>query len=147
VSLALAVSFAVYGYLRKTVAVGASPGLMVEAILLSPFAIAYLVFMGVGEGMDVTFLGDPGLLLLLVGTGAVTAVPLALFAAGARRLPLTVVGLLQYIAPTIQLFLALYIYGETISAIRLATFGLIWVSLAIFTVDALNRGRKARRAR
>lgn len=147
ISLVLACSFAVYGYLRKTVVVGASPGLMVEAVLLAPFAAAYLVFVGVSTGSDVTYVGDPVLFALLVGTGIVTAVPLVLFAAGARRLPLTVIGLLQYIAPSLQLLLAVFAYGEEVGAVRLATFGLIWLSLAIFTADALKRSHDARRAR
>ena len=147
ISLALAFSFATYGYLRKTVDVGASPGLLTEALLLSPFAAAYLVWFGVSSGTDVTYVGDPWLLLALIGTGVVTAFPLALFAAGARRLPLTIVGLMQYIAPSIQMLLAIFVYGEEVGEVRFATFALIWVSLAIFTIDALKRSRDARRAR
>lgn len=146
VSLALAFSFATYGYLRKTVAVGASPGLMVEAILLAPIAAGYLVLAGVRDGTaDVLPFDRPGLFLLLVGTGVVTAVPLALFAAGARRLSLTAVGLMQYLAPSIQLLLAIFVYGEEIEPLRLATFGLIWVSLAVFTADTLYRHERAKR--
>jgi chloramphenicol-sensitive protein RarD len=139
VSVALAFSFAAYGYLRKMVAVGASPGLMVESVLLAPFALAYLVYSGVWEGEYVLPLDDPGLLILLAGTGIVTAFPLALFAAGARRLPLSMIGLLQYAAPSLQLILAIFVYGEVIEPMRLATFALIWVSLAIFTTDTLYR--------
>lgn len=148
VSMALAFSFGTYGYLRKTVAVGASPGLMVEAIVLAPFALAYLVYAGVSGGSaamaDVWPIDRPGLFLLLLGTGVVTAVPLALFAAGARRLSLTAVGLMQYIAPSIQFLLALYVYGEEVEPVRLATFGLIWISLAIFTTDTLIRHERSR---
>lgn len=148
VSVALAFSFGVYGYVRKTVAVGASPGLMVEAIVLAPFALAYLVYAGVTGGSaamaDVWPVDRPGLFLLLLGTGVVTAVPLALFAAGARRLSLTAVGLMQYIAPSIQFLLALYVYGENVEPVRLATFGLIWISLAIFTTDTLVRHERSR---
>ncbi|WP_349361002.1 EamA family transporter RarD [Stappia sp.] len=139
VSLALAGTFAAYGYLRKTVAVGATPGLMVEAIILAPLALAYLVYAGAALGADVMPLDRPGLFLLLAGTGVVTAIPLALFAAGARRLPLSMIGLLQYIAPTLHLGLALFVYDEQIEPMRLATFAMIWVSLAIFTADALKR--------
>lgn len=139
VSLALAGTFAAYGYLRKTVAVGATPGLMVEAIILAPLALAYLVYAGAALGADVMPLDRPGLFLLLAGTGVVTAIPLALFAAGARRLPLSMIGLLQYIAPTLHLGLALFVYDEQIEPMRLATFAMIWVSLAIFTADTLKR--------
>jgi len=139
ISLALAATFAAYGYLRKTVAVGATPGLMVEAIILAPLALAYLVYAGAALGADVLPLDRPGLFLLLAGTGVVTAIPLALFAAGARRLPLSMIGLLQYIAPTLHLGLALFVYDEQIEPMRLATFAMIWVSLAIFTADTLKR--------
>ncbi|SDU16894.1 EamA family transporter RarD [Stappia sp. ES.058] len=139
VSVGLAFSFATYGYLRKMVAVGASPGLMVESVLLAPFALAYLMYSGIWLQQDVLPLDRPGLLLLLAGTGIVTAFPLALFAAGARRLPLSMIGLLQYMAPSLQLILAIFLYGEEIEPMRLATFGLIWVSLAIFTTDTLYR--------
>lgn len=149
VSMALAFSFASYGYLRKTVAVGASPGLMVEAIVLAPLALAYLVYAGISGGgaamADVLPIDRPGLFMLLIGTGVVTAVPLAMFAAGARRLSLTAVGLMQYIAPSIQFLLALYVYGEEVEPVRLATFGLIWVSLAIFTTDTLYRHERRRK--
>lgn len=147
ISLVLAGSFATYGYLRKTVDVGASPGLLTETLLLSPFAAGYLVWFSASTGADITYVGEPWLLLALIGTGIVTAFPLALFAAGARRLPLTVIGLLQYIAPSLQLLLAVFAYGETVGEVRLATFAMIWVSLAIFTVDALKRSRDARRLR
>jgi chloramphenicol-sensitive protein RarD len=139
VSVALAFSFAAYGYLRKMVAVGASPGLMVESILLAPLALGYLIYSGGWEGDYVLPLDNPGLLMLLAGTGIVTAFPLALFAAGARRLPLSMIGLLQYMAPSLQLILAIFVYGEVIEPMRLATFGLIWVSLAIFTTDMFYR--------
>ena len=120
----------------------------VVAIVLAPFALAYLVYAGLSDGgaamPDVWPIDRPGLFLLLLGTGVVTAVPLALFAAGARRLSLTAVGLMQYIAPSIQFLLALYVYGEEVEPVRLATFGLIWVSLAIFTTDTLVRHERSR---
>ncbi|WP_029057386.1 EamA family transporter RarD [Stappia stellulata] len=139
VSVGLAFTFATYGYLRKMVVVGASPGLMVESILLAPLALGYLLYSGVWEGHYVFPLDNPGLLLLLAGTGIVTAFPLALFAAGARRLPLSMIGLLQYMAPTLQLILAVFIYGEDVDPMLFATFGLIWISLAIFTTDMFYR--------
>ena len=142
VSLSLAGTFAAYGYLRKTVVVGASPGLMVEAMILAPLAIAYLAYAATAGHADVLPLDRPAIMLLLFGTGVVTAVPLALFAAGARRLPLYMIGVMQYIAPSLHLMLAIYVYGEDIEPLRLATFALIWLSLAIFTGDMLKARRK-----
>ncbi|MBB98791.1 MAG: protein RarD [Rhodobacteraceae bacterium] len=139
VSVGLAFTFASYGFLRKMVVVGASPGLMVESVLLAPLALAYLFYSGGWEGNYVLPLDNPGLLLLLMGTGIVTAFPLALFAAGARRLPLSMIGLMQYVAPSLQLILAIFVYGEEIQPLLLATFGLIWISLAIFTTDTIYR--------
>lgn len=144
VAMVLAVTFAIYGYIRKMVPVGASPGLMVEALLLSPLALGYLLYAGVTGAADVLPLDRPGLFLLLAGTGIVTAVPLALFAGGARRLPLTTAGLLQYLAPSLHLLMAVYIYHEPISTLRLATFVLIWLSLALFTADAWRRRGRVR---
>lgn len=146
ISLALAFSFAFYGYFRKTVGVGAAPGLLIETLLLVPFAIGYLVWFGplqpvpTGEGT----LSMWGLLILC---GPITAVPLILFSIGARRLRLTTIGIFQYIAPSIQFVMAVWLFGEQLNQSRLFSFVLIWVSLAVFTYDSFSSNAKARKAR
>ncbi len=143
IAVTLALSFTAYGYIRKTVSVGATPGLMIEAVLLAPFALVYLIWAGYFENVENVFpVSNPTLFLLLVGTGAVTAVPLALFAAGARLLPLTTIGFLQYLAPSIHFFFAVWVYHETLDPMRLGTFALIWLSLIIFSVDAFRNRSK-----
>lgn len=140
-SLGLAVSFAFYGLLRKTVAADAVVGLTFETAALTPVAGGLLVWLsrrGVGA------FGHSGATIdiLLVVAGAVTAIPLIMFTLGARRLPLSTVGLLQYIAPTCTFLLAVFHYGEPFTVIHGVTFGLIWIALAIYTSDLRQRLRK-----
>lgn len=141
VALVLACSFAGYGFLKKAVAVPAQTSLAVETAVLLPFALVGLVtFQARG---DAAFLhGSPGRDLLLVGLGLVTAVPLLLFATAARRIPLTLLGLLQYLTPTLQLVCGVVVLGEDLPPERLAGFVLVWVALAVLAVDA---GRASRR--
>lgn len=141
VSLALAFSFAAYGYLRKTIPVGATPGLLTETLLVGPFFLGLLIYLGT-RGENVLPSDDPGLFVALIGTGAVTALPLILFATGARRLPLSVMGFMQYLAPSIHFILAISLWNEPLSQAKLASFVLIWISLAIFSIDMLRRGRR-----
>ena len=140
VSLLLAVSFAVYGMMRKTVAVGAVPGLAVETMLLAPFAVAWLLWLerqGVGAfGHDL-----PQVNALLVGTGLITALPLALFSTGARLIPYSMVGIIQYIGPTLQLLLGVFLYHEPFAGPRAIGFVLIWCGIAIFVGDNLRASR------
>lgn len=140
VSLVLAVSFAIYGYLRKTIPVGATPGLFIETVLISPFAIAFMVYLQ-SRGQTVMPTDDPGLAVALIGTGAATALPLILFATGARRLPLSLMGFMQYIAPSIHLVLAVMVWGEVLSPVKLISFVMIWISLLIVTVDTFRKRR------
>jgi chloramphenicol-sensitive protein RarD len=138
VALALAFTFAFYGLLRKTVAVGAVAGLTVETALLTPLAVTYLLMLH-GSG-DLHFAsGDLGLDGLLVLAGAVTSIPLLFFTQAARLLPLSTLGFLQYIAPTMHFLLAVAAYGEPFHAHDLFTFTCIWTALAIFTVDRVRR--------
>ncbi|PLX39216.1 MAG: EamA family transporter RarD [Hyphomicrobiales bacterium] len=137
ISLTLAFSFGFYGYIRKLTPVGASPGLFIETAFLLPVALAYIAVLGAnGEGHLFT---APLTSLQLALTGIVTALPLILFAVGARRLKLATIGLLQYLAPSIQFLLAVLVYGEPLSPIRFATFALIWLSLAIYTADSWRK--------
>jgi chloramphenicol-sensitive protein RarD len=145
VSLVLAGSFGMYGLLRKTARVESLVGLTVETTILLPIALSYLIWAGVmGRGAFLTH--TPGMDVLLVLAGVVTAVPLLWFAAAARRIQLTTMGFLQYLAPTGHLFCALY-YGETLEWQRLLSFGFIWIALVIYSIDAaMNRpGRRPRK--
>lgn len=140
VSLVLAVSFGVYGLIRKTASVGAVPGLAVETLLLAPIAIAWLAWLErQGAG---TFGHDTALVTtFLIGMGLMTALPLSLFATGARLIPYSFVGIIQYIGPTLQLLLGVFLYGEPFAGPRAAGFVLIWCGIAIFVGDSLRRPR------
>ena len=134
IALALALSFGFYGLLRKQSALGPLTGLAVETVLLAPLAVAYLLWrQHTGEGA----LGraDAATQWLVLSTGVVTAVPLLLFAYGARRIRLTTLGLLQYIAPTVQFTLGVAVFHEAFSRERAAAFALIWAGLALYTFD------------
>lgn len=142
VALILAASFGVYGLLRKTVDAGPQVGLAIETALLTPLALLWLGRLhGAGGG---AFGGGGGLAtdLLLVGAGAVTVVPLVWFTQGARLLPLSALGLIQYLAPSIQFLLAVLVYREPFTAIHLAAFAVIWAGLAVFTWDLRRRVRR-----
>ena len=141
VALALAFTFGIYGLVRKRVAVDAMAGLLVEVLILSPLALAYVAWLhraGAGH-----FGAAPRHTALLALSGAVTAVPLIWFALGVQRLRLSTVGLLQYINPTVQLALAVLLFGEPFTAGHALAFGCIWVSLAIYTWEALGPARAA----
>lgn len=142
-SLVMATTFATYGLLRKTVAADARTGLLVETALMAPLAVIALVWLGVtGAGR---FGGDLTTSAWLIATGPVTVGPLVLFALGARRLRLSTLGLLQYIAPTMH-FITAIAYGEPFAPAQALTFGLIWTGLAVFSLDAWRRDARARRA-
>ncbi len=140
ISLTLAVSFALYGLVRKQVAVASLDGLLVETTLLLPLTLGYLLLLtGQGQSQFLeTSLGNQALLLL---AGPVTAVPLLLFAAGVRRVRLSTMGFLQYIAPSLSMLVAVFVYAEPFTSAHAVTFGLIWTALAIVSVDALRRER------
>ena len=140
VALSLAALFTAYGVIRKQVAIGAMPGLFVETTLLFPFAIAWLVFLILG-GQASFGAGDTGLSMLLVLGGPVTVMPLLLFAISAKRLSLTTIGFMQFLAPTLQFFTGLY-YGEQLTTAHLVCFGCIWMAVAFFSYDALTAGKK-----
>lgn len=143
VALALAVSFGLYGFVRKHVVVDAVAGLAVETLMVLPFALGWLAF-EVARGSSV--FGHLGVQLdgLLIASGLVTAVPLVLFAYGVRRVPLSTIGLLQYFAPSLQLLTALFVFKEPFTQVQTIGFSLIWVGLVIFAIDGLWRGRRPR---
>ena len=137
-SLSLAVSFAIYGLARKVAAVDALFGFLVETLLLLPAAVGWLML-----SPEPFLPPDPMSLGLLMLTGVTTALPLIWFAAAAVRLRLTTLGLTQYVAPTCLLALSVLAYGEHVEPHKALMFGLIWVALAIYSVDALRARRPA----
>jgi chloramphenicol-sensitive protein RarD len=140
VSLSLAVSFAVYGAIRKKTPVDSRVGFAMEAIWLAPVAALYLLFFlppGVAAFGD----GGIGLVALLLLAGPVTAAPLILFAMGARRLRLSTIAVLQYIGPSLQFVIGLAL-GEPFSPAHAVTFGLIWLGVAVFTLSAWRADRR-----
>ena len=144
IALVLATSFATYGVIKKQVNGGAVETLTVESALLTPVALGYLAFLQATGGLTFGHLGW-GHSLLLVASGLVTVVPLLFFAAAATRLPLSTLGLLQYIAPTLQFLLGVLYFGETMSVGRWIGFALVWVALVMLTVYGVRQARRARR--
>jgi len=144
VALVLAASFGVYGLLRKIASLGALEGLTLETLLLAPLAAAAMAWW-TWQGQSALSHGAeaPTTLLWLLFAGPLTAAPLLLFAAGARRIPMATLGLLQYISPSIQFMLGVWLYHEPFAATRLVGFGLIWAALAIYSVEGLFRSRQA----
>lgn len=138
VSLSLAFSFAIYGAIRKTTAVDSRVGFGMEALWLAPVALVYLLFFR-PSGTAAFGSGEPGFVALLLLAGPLTSLPLMLFAIGARRLHLSTIGILQYIAPSIQFLIAL-LMGEPFTQGHAITFGLIWFGVILFTLA----GRKPR---
>jgi len=142
IALSLAVSFGFYGFFRKTAKVNSASGLFVETVVLVPLAAAWLIFGFVRDG-GVGIMADPYYLTLLVLTGPATAVPLLLFAFAVQRLRLTTIGMLQYLSPSLQFLLAIFVFREPINPMQLLSFGLIWLSLLIYSADSLVRRRAA----
>jgi chloramphenicol-sensitive protein RarD len=143
-ALLIAFSFAAYGLIKKTAAVGAVEGLAVETAVLLPVAAGYLGYL-VATGAS-TF-GTEGLahVGLLASSGLVTAVPLLLFASAATRVSLTTLGVLQYLAPTMQFLIGVLVLGEPMSPAKLAGFALVWSALALFTADVVRHHRRQQR--
>ena len=141
ISLGLAISFGLYGYFRKTAMLGPATGLFAETLMIAPVALAYIGYNLVTVGVGVH--SDPTMLLLLVLTGPATAVPLLLFAFAVQRLRLTTIGMFQYLAPSIQFLIAVFLFHEEMNATRLVSFALIWLSLAVFSWDSFRRRPRA----
>jgi chloramphenicol-sensitive protein RarD len=144
VSLVLALSFAAYGFFRKTLPIGPSQGFLLEVLLLSVPALGYIVWL-IATGQDHFVSGNMTDTALLIGCGPVTAVPLLLFAFGAKLLRLSTIGIMQYIAPTMVFLIAVLIFNEPFGGVQAFAFGLIWVALAIYSWS-MFRGRESRPA-
>ncbi len=140
ISLSLAASFAAYGVIRKLLDVGPMVGLFWETLVVSPLALIWIWRMGV-DGSLAFDMARPVSALLLAGSGLLTVAPLLLFAAGVRRVPLTTIGLMQYLAPSITFILAVFVYGEPFTMDHAITFGLVWLGLALFFWAGWQRSR------
>ena len=142
IALTLALSFALYGLMRKTAPLGSLEGLTLETAALLPIALGYLAWEG-SRGADAFLHGGWGLRLALMAAGPVTAIPLLLFAAAARRIPLSLLGILQYLMPTVVLALGVGLYHESFGRDRAIGFGLVWAGVVLYLGDALWRSRNA----
>ena len=140
VALSLAALFTAYGVIRKQVAIGAMPGLFIETSLLFPFALAWLCILELNGNASFAA-GNSSQSFLLMMAGPITVMPLLLFALSAKRLTLTTIGFMQFLAPTLQFFTGLY-YGEKLSPAHIVCFTLIWVAVVFFSYDAVSAGRK-----
>jgi chloramphenicol-sensitive protein RarD len=145
ISLSLAASFAFYGFLRKVAPVDSIEGLLVETAILTPVALGWILYLysrgESGLGTDATTN------ILLVLAGAITAIPLLLFTAAAKRLPYSTLGFLQYIAPSMQFLLAVLVFGERLTLAHVICFGAIWTALVIFALEGVRTSRAGARAR
>ncbi|MET4589253.1 EamA family transporter RarD [Arthrobacter sp. 754] len=143
IALTLAVSFGLYGFVKKRVGpkADAVTSLSVETIVLAPLAAATMVFLGLSGAATLTSHGA-GHFWLLLASGVLTAVPLLFFGASARRLPLTTIGLLQYVAPVLQFIVALVVFQEAMTTSRWIGFGVVWLALLVLTVDMLRATRR-----
>jgi chloramphenicol-sensitive protein RarD len=137
ISLSLAFTFGGYALLRKTAPLGALEGLAVETAVLFPLALLYLYWLGT-QGQNAFATADVSTRWLLVAAGPITTVPLLLFAAGARRMSMTLLGVLQYITPSLQLALGVWLYREPFALAKVVGFGLVWTGIAVFLLDGLR---------
>lgn len=145
ISLTLAASFASYGFLRKVAPVEAVEGLSIETFFLTPLAFGWILWLGAHH--ESGFLHDRRTDLLLILGGTVTATPLLLFTAAAKRLPYSTLGFLQYVAPSLQFLLAVAVFGEPLTRAHVVCFGLIWAALVVFIAESVRVGRAQARAR
>lgn len=141
VALILAFSFGTYGLAKKKANTGAVESLTVETLVLTPVALVYLLWL-MGQGTATFGYQGAGHVALMMGTGVVTAIPLICFGASATRVSMTTLGMLQYLAPTIQFALGVFLFHEPMPALRWAGFALVWVALAIFTFETVNHRRR-----
>lgn len=140
VSLGLAISFGLYGVLKKSVKAKPDIALFIETLTIFPIALVFLIFLQ-KEGIA-SFPYDGLTNILLAGTGILTSIPLILFAYGAARVPLTTIGFVQYITPTLSFMLGVFVYSESINMSRVITFIFIWTALAVYTADAVLKSRR-----
>lgn len=140
VSVGLTLSWGFYAYFKKSLPIGPNQGFMLEVLILTPFALGYLTYLTfTGQGHFVLSWADT---LLLLGCGVVTAVPLTIYANGAKLLRLSTIGILQYIAPTLIFLVAVFVFGEEFDRARQIAFPLIWAALVIYSVSLVRQIRR-----
>lgn len=144
IALILASTFSIYSLFKKRICIEVAVGLTIETLAVLPLAAGYLLFLSLKDQNFYMNLNSIEVLLLL-GTGIITAIPLMLFSYGARRIPLTTVGFIQYLAPTISLFLGIYLYKETFTAIHVITFIFIWIALIIYSFSQIKAFARLKR--
>ncbi|MEO4052607.1 EamA family transporter RarD [Solibacillus sp. CAU 1738] len=144
IALLLAISFAIYGVLKKKIVLDATRGLAIETLFILPFALAYYVFIfntGTISFLHINMKTD----VLMIVSGIITAIPLVLFAKSAQRIPLYLLGFIQYVSPTIVLFLGVLLYKEPFTNVELAAFSCIWVALIIFSISKFFEARRSKK--
>ena len=146
IALTLAFSFGAYGLTKKKANAGAVESLVVETVVMAPVALAYLVYLTV-NGVSTFTTEGPGHAVLLVGTAVITIVPLLCFGGAATRIPLSTLGLMQYLTPTVQFLLGILVFHEPMPTMRWVGFGFIWLALALFTAESLRSRRRSLRVR
>ena len=144
ISLILALSFGFYGLSKKLIKVDSILGLLLETLFVLPFALLFLAYLGVNDQQSFST-GSIKNDLFLLGSGIATALPLLWFGIGAQKIPLYMVGFLQYISPTISLILGVLMYGESFTKDHVVTFACIWIAIAIFTISNIRQGIKKRK--
>lgn len=142
ISLALAITFGLYGFVRKKVNLGSIVGLLIEVLIVLPFALVYLVYLLNNGG--IAFIQNSGAYVsfMLTLSGLITVIPLLLFNGAATRMKLATLGFFQYIGPTVAFFIAIFVYNEEFNFDKLVTFALIWLALAVFSLDSIKSLRK-----
>ena len=144
ISLILALSFGFYGLSKKLIKVDSILGLLLETLFVLPFALLFLAYLGVNDQQSFST-GSIKNDLFLLGSGIATALPLLWFGIGAQKIPLYMVGFLQYISPTISLILGVLMYGESFTKDHVVTFACIWIAIALFTISNIRQGIKKRK--
>jgi len=143
VALSLTFSFGIYAYFKKSLPIGPNQGFFLEVLILCPVALGYMVYLQL-TGQSHFLAGNPTDTILLLGCGLVTAVPLIAYANGAKRLRLSTIGILQYIAPTMIFLTAVFVFGEPFSPAKMVAFPMIWAALVIYTLSMLHTARRRR---
>ncbi len=144
IALCLAITFAIYGFIKKNIKLDALRGLAIETLFITPFAIGYYIFLFM-KGKAVFLHGDSKTDILLILTGIATALPLVMYAKGVQMIPLYVAGFIQYIAPTLMLFIGVVVYKESFGGIEMLSFSFIWAALILFTVSKVYASIAAKR--
>ncbi len=137
ISLSLAISFALYGVIKKSVSVSPTVGITLEVAMITPFALIYIGLRNV-SGVSAFNTQGASIIFLLIGSGVATAVPLLLFASGAKRIPLSLIGFTQYICPTIVLIIGIFMYNEGFTTIDMIAFGFIWLAIVIYSISQVS---------